>query len=978
MKKTYHRCLSMFPYVFVLTIGFAVSALPGHAQENDWSSQLASLPQATLRPGSPPTDWLLDSGPYKARVCRGPWPHSLTLENGLIRRTFLLQPNAATVVFDNLISGQTMLRAVEPEAIVTIDGRRYEVGGLKGQPDRAFIRPEWFPFLHADPQAMQFVGFEVSKPVERVKWKQVRHHAPDVVWPPKGVHLRLDFVAPPPVPDTRQPARLPSSERRRLLLEERFLRSNSAWRLFESKAHPRSSFKNEGKFGEIYTPARTAVFAERPLPKNTRLVEVTIDPGTDRSTDWGPGFALVFERKTVVFRFRPGERSENRVWWFSEYDGDRLFRKSGPKTNQLDRTKPLTLRMRLDEPHTIYCEVQQGNGSWLSCRTLRFLEPLGELLAVRIGKLGPHGGAEDAPTRRGELVRLHLVRFAAYGALRPSANTDEQSLAQRPRVSVHYELYDGVPVLAKWITVHNPGPQPFTVDRFVSERLALVEMNNWVSARPGIPIPHPDYLHVETDFAFGATNWQNANVHVVHWRVDPAYRTQVNYLRQEPCLLEVSPTYGPAQTVPPGAGFSSYHTFLLALDSTDRERRGLAVRRMYRVLAPWVTENPIMMHMTNARDMNAVRRAIDQCAEVGFEMMIFSFGSGFQIENENPAYLARWKKVAEYARGKGVELGAYSLLSSRKVADPYMIVSPPGQRPTHGRCPALTSKWGLAYFERLRRFYQQTGFSLLEHDGSYPGDVDVTPRPPLQKGIQDSRWAQWRVISTFYKWCRARGIYLNVPDFYFFVGQNKTGMGYREVNWSLPRALQLIHTRQNIYDGTWEKTPSMGWMFVPLVQYHGGGAAATVEPLHEHIDHYRRMIESNFAFGVQPCFRGHRLYDTPEVRNMVKKQVLWFKKYRDILESDIVHGHRADGRNVDWALHVNPHLDIKGMLVAFNPAGEPVQTTLRVNLYYTGLSETARVSVCDGPERTVRLRRDYTVEIPLEIAPQEMVWCTIR
>ena len=86
-------------------------------------------------------------------------------------------------------------------------------------------------------------------------------------------------------------------------------------------------------------------------------------------------------------------------------------------------------------------------------------------------------------------------------------------------------------------------------------------------------------------------------------------------------------------------------------------------------------------------------------------------------------------------------------------------------------------------------------------------------------------------IADFYKWCRAKGIYLNVPDYYFLSGSNKTGMGYRETNWSLPREQQEIIERQNIYDGTWTKTPSMGWMFVPLVEYHGGGKAATIEPL---------------------------------------------------------------------------------------------------------------------------------------------------
>ena len=282
------------------------------------------------------------------------------------------------------------------------------------------------------------------------------------------------------------------------------------------------------------------------------------------------------------------------------------------------------------------------------------------------------------------------------------------------------------------------------------------------------------------------------------------------------------------------------------------------------------------------------------------------------------------------------------------------------------------------YFRRLYDFYGQSGFTLLEHDGSYPGDVCASEQHPGHRGLLDSRWTQWRTIADFYRWCRGEGIFLNVPDHYFLSGSNKTGMGYREVNWSLPRDQQVIHTRQNIFDGTWEKTPSMGWMFVPLTEYQGGGAAATIEPLDEHLDHYERMLVSNLALGVQACYRGPRLYDTPRTQAMVERWVSWFKSHRDILESDLVHGRRADARDLDWMLHVNPALEEKGLLVVFNPLDEPVRQTLHVNLYYTGLTETARVCDPAGQERSLPLRRDYTIDLPVEVPAQGMTWYVIR
>jgi hypothetical protein len=302
---------------------------------------------------------------------------------------------------------------------------------------------------------------------------------------------------------------------------------------------------------------------------------------------------------------------------------------------------------------------------------------------------------------------------------------------------------------------------------------------------------------------------------------------------------------------------------------------------------------------------------------------------------------------------------------------------PAGESPTFGNSPCLLSDWGEEYFSKLYAFYERTGFMLLEHDGSYPGDVCISEAHG-HTGYDDSRWKQWRKISDFYRWCRARGIYLNVPDYYYLTGSTKCAMGYREVNWSLPRAQQVIHTRQNIYDGTWQKTPSMGWMFAPLTEYHGGGEAATIEPLDEHRNHYRAMLQSNLGMGVQACYRGPRLFDTDRTKEMVADQVAWFKAHRDILESDVVHGRRADGRDVDWMLHVNPRLETKGMLVAFNPLDEAVTRTLTVNLYYTGLTDIAEITSAEGEVRNVAVNRDYTVDLEVVIPSQGFVWYAIK
>ena len=237
---------------------------------------------------------------------------------------------------------------------------------------------------------------------------------------------------------------------------------------------------------------------------------------------------------------------------------------------------------------------------------------------------------------------------------------------------------------------------------------------------------------------------------------------------------------------------------------------------------------------------------------------------------------------------------------------------------------------------------------------------------------------QWRAITDFYKWCRSEGVYLNIPDWYFLSGGSKTGMGYREVNWSLPRAYQEIIERQNIFDGTWEKTPSMGWMFVPLTEYQGGGAAATIEPLKEHLPHYEARLANLFGAGVIACYRGPRLYDSDETKAVVKRWVDFYRQHRAILNSDLIHLRRADGRDWDGWLHVNPRLKECGLAVLYNPLSEDIQRRIRLPLYYTGLTNEAVLRRPDGSVERLKLNRDYSVEPTISLPAQGRVWLSIE
>ena len=94
-----------------------------------------------------------------------------------------------------------------------------------------------------------------------------------------------------------------------------------------------------------------------------------------------------------------------------------------------------------------------------------------------------------------------------------------------------------------------------------------------------------------------------------------------------------------------------------------------------------------------------------------------------------------------------------------------------------GLSPCIASDWGSDYFKRLKNFFHTTGMNVFENDGSYPGDPCSSTVHSGHKGYLDSQWKQWNRISSFYQWCRAKGIYLNVPDWYFLMGSNKLRWG---------------------------------------------------------------------------------------------------------------------------------------------------------------------------------------------------------
>jgi len=546
-------------------------------------------------------------------------------------------------------------------------------------------------------------------------------------------------------------------------------------------------------------------------------------------------------------------------------------------------------------------------------------------------------------------------------------------------ISVHYNLYDGIPLITKWIEIKNNGEQKVKINRVVNEVLGLVEEESAVVGKPEV-MKKQHGIYVETNYAFNNAMRYDISDQTTHWKIDSSYTSQVNYNYETPCLLEIYPERAPGIELAKGETFTSVRTNELLMDSYDRQRRGLMLRKMYRTIAPWTTQNPIFMHLVSKND-EEVKAAIDQCVATGYEAVILSFGSHLNMEDSSQKNIIKWKTLADYAHQKNILLGGYSLFSSRRISDADDVIDIKTGKPGgafFGNAPCFGSKWGLAYRDKIKYFFKQTGFDIWENDGPYPGDVCASTVHPGHKGYDDSQWRQMEIQKDLYKWLNERGVYINAPDWYFLDGTHKIAVGYREVNFSLSRAQQKIINRQNIHDGTIEKTPSMGWGFVPLTKYQGGGEDAVLEPLQDHLEDYEQLMMQYYGAGVQACYRGPRLYDTDKTRVKVQSVIDWYKKYRSILNADMIQLRRADGRDWDGWLHVDPALPQKGLMMLFNPTNETITRTIQLPLYYTGLKDKATIAAKGDTSKIYTMNRAYETSFSFTLAPGAYEWFTIE
>lgn len=522
------------------------------------------------------------------------------------------------------------------------------------------------------------------------------------------------------------------------------------------------------------------------------------------------------------------------------------------------------------------------------------------------------------------------------------------------KIKVIYEMYDNISAMKKRVEVTNAGDSRIMIGRMAPEVLNGNEDMD-------------ELLTLETSYTCGDQSTLPVN------RKLPCkcgLEKDNSPFRGLESIWHACYEVGPAYELQAGEEMIGYDTYEIIhstywFELKMRERLGV-----YRTLFPWITDNPLTHHNTGA----LTRDVIDHAAEAGFEMIIQSYSapdSSGQMLSRSQETLDQYKELVDYAHSKGIAIGIYQ---AQYQLGRYK------QNPEYGT--NNTGQWGtwcLAsaafddYWDNFRNFVSYTGLDCVEIDGTYPGcycscgeqhkniDKETDPADPADRaagksskykfhyGVFDSQVKQWEnAVRMVCREFRDMGVYIKVPAWYYLNGANKCGIGYEEAAWSQPRQEQLIYGRQIMYNASYARTMSMSWSHVPFAQYHGGGSSAAFQPFKEHKEDYNWVIAQNLGNGVNSDFRGPQLFDDG-TRDILNKWVDFSKRYRGIINSDMVHisqaaydaagSNRQRGVALDTLYHVNSlNEGEKGLLWVYNQSDEERTEIITVPMYYTGLT----------------------------------------
>ena len=219
--------------------------------------------------------------------------------------------------------------------------------------------------------------------------------------------------------------------------------------------------------------------------------------------------------------------------------------------------------------------------------------------------------------------------------------------------------------------------------------------------------------------------------------------------------------------------FVSFRVHEMLIGTSDPERYALSKQQMAKRLAPQTLENPLYFHVTTM-ETSDVKHLIDQMADVGLEMLVYSFHSGFDYLRTDAKFMQQITHQVQYAKSKGIEVGGYLNMSShQKMPTKWRVIDPGTFQPSPEAC--LASQWMDFLIYNLDTLMNVTGMSMILADGSYDGYSCASNNHIHHKGLSDSILRQTTMQSQLLHNMRRRGVYIEINDWYIYQGANRAG-----------------------------------------------------------------------------------------------------------------------------------------------------------------------------------------------------------
>ena len=268
---------------------------------------------------------------------------------------------------------------------------------------------------------------------------------------------------------------------------------------------------------------------------------------------------------------------------------------------------------------------------------------------------------------------------------------------------------------------------------------------------------------------------------------------------------------------------------------------GLALRRMYRTLAPWVAGEP---------DPHARPQRRPGGGEARHRPV-----RGSRLRDGHPHLRQRLRHRERGPEYLGRNPRSWSTTRGRRASSSAATRCWPAAR-SRRRTTSVNPKTGRPAVRDLRRLAlpraaagagllpqapavlsSRPGSGVLEHDGSYPGDVCASTdasRPPRAATTRSG--SSGRTITDFYHWCRGAR---HLPERARLVLPHRLAA---RPAWATARRTGRCRasSRRSSSGRTSSTAPGRrrrAWAGCSCrsTEYHGGGAAATIEPLAEHL-----------------------------------------------------------------------------------------------------------------------------------------------